>query len=715
METAAYIILVAVLIWSPLAFGAVHLQAQAAMSLGVFAASALLAVKSISTDRRSGARQIQLPATSLNLVFLLFLFYLAFQLIPLPEFVLRFLSPETLVVAQKSSPASQAVAGNWHALSAYSGPVRQSLILWITYGLFFFSLCRVLNTRKRIDAAVLAILLLGCFETLYGMSQAFTHHGYIWWIKKEMGSSEVSGTYVNRNHFAGLMAMITMLGVLYAAALSDKRKRRTEPFERKRHLRARFSDWISGEQRFNKMNFILFAAAVTGIGLIFSASRGGMISAAAGLLLTGVLLVLRQTHRRKGFIVLILFLVISGYALAIGVEKPLSRFDNFYTDWEARERYAERALLLFKDYRFTGAGIGLFQYAYPKYQAAQDTKLFIEFAHNDWAQFLAEAGIVGIVLLLGGIGYYLFHAVTVWRSRHDGFAVCLGILPFAALAAIAIHSWSDFNLHIPANFLMLAAVLAIGCTAVHMASPRRSQDNVPQDRLVPLKYRGAAFILLFACAIGWSGVWSVRHAVGEAVYYAFRSRDSSTPPAHSVALLQSAMAWDPTNGEYPYNLSLSLQHLRNAELIDPDKSEEERKPLQLRIIKAMEDAVGLNPLNSEAHVRLGWEYIYFWSDPDSYARWIQAADLSMERGGFFAGENNPYLHILMGDYWLMRSKTVSPASKSWEAMLAKARRHYQKNLELETGNDRKRMLEHIRSSVWVHYPDQQFLKRMLEQ
>jgi hypothetical protein len=127
----------------------------------------------------------------------------------------------------------------------------------------------------------------------------------------------------------------------------------------------------------------------------------------------------------------------------------------------------------------------------------------------------------------------------------------------------------------------------------------------------------------------------------------------------------------------------------------------------------LEQAVRLNPFKGEPHIRLAWEYTYLWQGTDAAERWIPAADLSMERAGFFAGENNPYLHIMMGDYWLMRSKTVSPGGTQWESVLARARWHYRKNLSLETGNDRKRMLDHIRRNVWFHYPDEVFLKRMM--
>ena len=192
-----------------------------------------------------------------------------------------------------------------------------------------------------------------------------------------------------------------------------------------------------------------------------------MIAVAGALLLMGVFLVFRKGYRKKGYILLLLFLVISAYAVKIGVEYPLGRFNSFYSSFEERKRFSEKTIEMFKDYTITGVGVGNFNYAYPKYQAAQD-RVFIRFAHNDWAQFLAEAGILGGCLLAIGLTYYVFRTIKFWRRREDPYAVCIGVLPLVVLSCMAVHSCYDFNLHIPANFLILVAIMAIGHAALHL-------------------------------------------------------------------------------------------------------------------------------------------------------------------------------------------------------------------------------------------------------
>src|SRR5262249_18701969 len=90
---------------------------------------------------------------------------------------------------------------------------------------------------------------------------------------------------------------------------------------------------------------------------------------------------------------------------------------------------------------------------------------------NDYLQLLAEFGIVG------GVTFLLFlcaHLWSGWRSfrwlvqersgtlgrlRSDGLALTIGSLRVGA--AYAGPSLFDFNLHIPANTLLLAAVFGI--------------------------------------------------------------------------------------------------------------------------------------------------------------------------------------------------------------------------------------------------------------
>ncbi|MDY7034804.1 MAG: O-antigen ligase family protein [Thermodesulfobacteriota bacterium] len=712
MEKAAFIIFLVVLILSPLLFGAVHTYAYTIMSLGVLIGALLLIRSYIRKDLKSGLFQFHVPATSLNFLFLIFLGFLFFQITPLPDVVVELLSPEARIVGEKSLPATgmsfrDGREDGWFALSPYIYPVRMSVIRWTVYGMFFFGLIRLLNSRKRIELTIFLILITGCFEALYGLIQTYSGSEYIWWYKKETHIGDVTGTYINRNHFAGLMEMCLFLAVSYSAGLTGKkRKVRTE---RKSSLRVRISRILSGEQRFNKRILILFSGVVIGIGLIFSASRGGMIGAAGGMLCMGLLFVFRKGHRRKAFIILIVFLAISISAIRIGVEYPAGRFKYFYDSMRVRGRYAQKTLDMFGDYRAAGIGVGNFKYAYPKYQAPEDKNVFIRHAHNDWAQFLAEAGILGLFLLLTGISYYIYQTLKLRKRRKDPFAVYLGSAPLAAMTALGIHSYSDFNLHYPANFLMLTAITAIGYSVLHLERHHRQEKSLLRYHVIPLRFKGVIFLALLLGLIGWSGLRTMEHFIAEAYCNSVPNNTLNRDRNPRLEDIQKSIEWDSRNAAYRYKLAGELVRIRNQEF--GIRNSGEKKKRQIKIIEALETAVRLNPFNARYHMRLGWEYMYLWRLSDEKRKWLTAADISIDRAAYFAGEKYPLVHMSLGNYWIIRSKTIRPASLEWETAWSKASWHYNKAQRVDP---RKRLPEKIKKFVWEYYPDKVFIRRALD-
>ena len=720
MEKAAFTIYLIVLVLSPLLFGAVHTYAYTIMSLGVLTASLLLLKKNIRKNHKSGVYEFKVPATSLNFLFIILLIFLIFQIIPLPDTILDILSPESSIVGQKSLPASSVLAPEskireWFAISPYYYPVRMSIIRWTVYGLLFLGLTQVLNSRRRIELAILVILSTGCFEALYGLIQTYSGSGHIWWLKKTSYRGDVSGTYINRNHFAGLMVMIMMLAAAYTAGFKDKKKRKQIIPASDSSLRTRIIKFLSGEPGFSKRSLIFFAGVVMGIGLVFSASRGGLISAAGAMLCMSLLFLFKKGHRLKGIVVLSLFLIISVYALHIGAEYTASRFKSLDISYKMRKRLAQKTLEMFNDYRIMGVGVGNFQYAYPRYQASEDTRWFIRHAHNDWAQFLAETGITGLVLLLAGISYYVYRTFKLWRKRSDPFAICVGIAPLTVMTAIGIHSYFDFNLHIPANFLMLVAITAIGYSALHIERRHGREKTLIRDHAFPLKYKGALFLIMIMGLIIWNGFWTIRHFVAECycntvTQYQTLNRDQD-PPLEEV---KKAIQWDGENATYWWKLAWKLIRIRDEEIANPEWNIEKHYNRQMEIILALERAVRLNPLRVEHHLQLGWEYTGLRQKPDYHKKWLPAADRSMERVAYFTGEKHRFLYEGMGNYWVMRSKTIPPANPEWHTAWTKACWHYKKAMSLSRGRVLKKMIKRIRGHIWIYYPDEVFVKQAIK-
>ena len=108
-----------------------------------------------------------------------------------------------------------------------------------------------------------------------------------------------------------------------------------------------------------------------------------------------------------------------------------------------------------------GTGPGTFAYAFTQYQPAGLDKHYTT-AHNDYLHFISEVGLplVAIIAWMVAALHYKGRKKLKNPSRLVR-GITLGAL--AGITAILVHSFGDFNLHIPANailFVVLAAIVA---------------------------------------------------------------------------------------------------------------------------------------------------------------------------------------------------------------------------------------------------------------
>jgi O-antigen ligase len=85
----------------------------------------------------------------------------------------------------------------------------------------------------------------------------------------------------------------------------------------------------------------------------------------------------------------------------------------------------------------------------------------IEFAHNDYLQYLAELGapafLAGFLFMLG----IFRHAVRSAMNQPSNDSRYVALACAGSFAAIMLHSLVDFNLYIPANAMLLAWIAGI--------------------------------------------------------------------------------------------------------------------------------------------------------------------------------------------------------------------------------------------------------------
>ncbi|MCA9949209.1 MAG: O-antigen ligase family protein [Anaerolineales bacterium] len=249
------------------------------------------------------------------------------------------------------------------------------------------------------------------------------------------------GTYEQPNPFGGFMNLSLLLGLGVLLGLLTA-------WWHNRHLRHdSWGKWLL------LVGGVLLAVVLTGLGLIFSWSRGAWLGFAAG---TAVIIFFWPRQQRWGGLLLTLFIVLFGIGLWLNIVPTAvtGRLASFTTDlrfgdvrgvdindanYSVIERLAhwQAALGMATDNVWSGVGFGNYEPAYAEY-ALINWPAPLGHAHNYYLNLLAEVGIIGLTI------YGFFWLAVFWRTWQQ-----LKWLPWpmrgVALGLMGV--WTGFAVH----------------------------------------------------------------------------------------------------------------------------------------------------------------------------------------------------------------------------------------------------------------------------
>ncbi len=343
----------------------------------------------------------------------------ALEIPPLPAALVRRLSPARLELEQ-----AMQWLGSWPSLLPLSAAPAATfeILLALTGCVLVFLLARELAWRfeKHPWLPVLPLIALAVLEAWLGLAQA---------------SDDIAcGTYANRNHFAGLLAICLPFPLAWGLSILRCRTTRVLPV------------------RPAGAACLLFAVvALLLAAVIRSESRMGFI---ASLVALAVVAAVELGIRRR---LVLLFAAVAAAFVFLPTDGLIARFAGIAPDLSAdtRAQLWRESLPIVRDYPVLGCGLGAYESVMSRYKTVGPLNT-VDFAHNDYIQLLAEGGAVGFVLvmLLGVTIATAAARQAAARPRHARAYVSTACL--AALSAIALHSMFDFNLHIPANAIAVA-------------------------------------------------------------------------------------------------------------------------------------------------------------------------------------------------------------------------------------------------------------------
>ncbi len=447
------LLLIGLILFTPFAFGSMEIWALALMELGILFIIILRAVRTgigrFRPSENSFSSTIDNRQSLIPLVLLsLFLLLILFQMIPLPSGILRAISPRTFALR---SALSLDPSASSFPLSFSPFLTRIEFFKWFTLaGLFIFllrwgPLKRSNRTRKQL---LVAVMTAGVLESLYGMFEFFSGHRHILNVAAETFVSSVTGTFINRNYFAGYLLMVIPLSMGF---LFSREAARTGRYPGWRH-------WLSLLD--GKTVLIGFGVIVMILGLLFSASRMGIFSL---LLSSSLISLFSWSSRKKGFTggsILILGLAIL-WAAWIGLDAVINRFFTASEDFKWRWGFWVNTFQIYKDFPVFGSGLGTFFRVFPMYRSFYTTGL-VTHAENDFLQLLSEVGTLGAGLLAVLFFFLLWKALSGIRSLADGNParyIALGGL--VGILALMLHSLVERNIQVPANAFLYTLIFAL--------------------------------------------------------------------------------------------------------------------------------------------------------------------------------------------------------------------------------------------------------------
>ena len=451
LEKIVFFLFLALLVWMPLPVGSNRVWFLSIAEIWLFVLSIILLF--IYWQDKLEIPEVFKKAKVIHYLFIGYLGFIFFQLIPLPAFLIDLISPRRLTSFRLIFPE-----GNWLSLSENHHESLAFFIESVLYYLVFVFTLLLVNSRERIKLLTWTIIYSALFQAMYGSLMTLSGAEYGFFFEKYAYRGVTTGTFINRNHLAGYlnMGLAVGIGVLISGLGKD------EVLRTARHWYRKVVQLLLSK----KAQLRVYIALCT-IALVLTHSRMGNTAFFVSLTIASLLALKLTTHARKTM----MFLVISIFIIDVlivsawfGLDKVADRLEKTSVATEQRDEVASYTLEQWKDYFITGSGGATYQYIFPAYRG-YEIKQYYDHTHNDILEFSSETGLIGISLLMSIVLLSLYTAIKALSLRREPLMIGLAFTATMAILALSIHSFVDFNLQIPANAATFMVILALAWIA----------------------------------------------------------------------------------------------------------------------------------------------------------------------------------------------------------------------------------------------------------
>ena len=446
-----------------------------AVALLTFCGWKLLAAKTI---------RLRAFAVPLSLV-ILFVLILVLQLTPLPQDLwsrigANLISPSGQIVPgiEGVSTVNASTAEGWHALSLSPHATWASAVSLLV-PLAIFCAVAQLDARSRLRLCWLILglggiaLVLGLLQIAQGPQSNLRFFAFT-------NTSDAVGFFANRNHFAAQLYVTLVFAAVWFASMARASSR---PGAFATHMAFWFATTIA-----------LLIAIIAGLAM--ARSRAGVILAVVAIF--GIVAMIFASQRatpedranknlgdRKfglGRVALVTLGFAVVFAAQFGLHRIQSRFGSDPLE-DLRIPLSATTLETAISAMPFGTGLGSFVPVYATVEKTDDIfSGFANRAHNDFAEFLLEAGIPSGLLMLIFLSWFALRVYAIWFSKPDDpRAVSRDQLMLSRAGTLVVmlllaHSLVDYPLRTTA----LAALFAFSCAVLIPPAQTTSDGNNPK-------------------------------------------------------------------------------------------------------------------------------------------------------------------------------------------------------------------------------------------
>jgi len=336
--------------------------------------------------------------------------------------------------------------------SAYRHVTYTHILLYAAYGMIAFVLTQSLRRSSQFEDLAKVVTGYGAVVAALAVLQGIAPNGKLLWIWPSAQGGWIYGSYVNHNHYAGLMELLTPFPIVLAVS--------------------RFSD---GSRRL----IVAGLAALMAGSIFLSGSRGGMLAFCAELIVLAVLLLRsRQGNWKNALMMGGVLLLVIGFLVWLGGNELTHRLVSIHSEARSEITGGMRVdidrdgLRMFLKRPLLGWGLGTFPVVYPQFRSFYTT-FFVNQAHNDYLQLLVETGLVGLLIAVWLFVVVIRQAITKLKNWTETTSGALTAACLMGCAGILVHSALDFNLQIPANAALFYVLCTIAATGTLQESQRR--------------------------------------------------------------------------------------------------------------------------------------------------------------------------------------------------------------------------------------------------